>query len=403
MTPAWGFEEVHGSAWYGDGRWMGKESIQRDRDIATMQSMGIRWLKLLTGGLSQLDAAEAFVKAGFEVIVRWYMPPVNDASVPYSELKPFADVGINYTEGFSNEPEAEWGRPPIADVIDKLAAQHIRFADTCAHAGLIPCTPAIQGDRLNTWFLPMCQRIIDKGRQDVLEGSVVAGHWRPGTYYGSVRFSGGLDTQLYPPDIEPRQPDGQPGFAFRSYEMWDDAITALLGHPLPLLGTEAGYEPSESRSKVEQWNDDSCLARHAVLNVKLAQIEWRPSLFCQCFWILTPGGMGNDPAWFHDSGHRPVVRAFIEMKKSQRGSILDDTWLIDQMQERIKTMCWNNLYPSGGVERNPNAALQKGGNWGAPTTRELRGGGYVFQGFVTCIRYCLDGDWVNIKTLSWML
>ncbi len=295
---------LHLSADCYDGRYKGAINGSRDRDIDIWKVMGITWLKVLTGSDAQLTACEAFAKAGFQVIVRFYAPAINESTVPVDQLKIFADRGVVYFENYTNEPEIEWGRPPTPDVIASLADQHIRFADSCARAGVIPCTPAIQGDRLDNWFKPFCEEIIRRGRKDALEGSVIAGHWRPGNY----RRGG----KLFPPDSPPiDETHGGVGFVFRSYEKWDEYIRGLLGSPLPLLGTEAGYEPSEV---------DGDIQLHTQLNVQLAQMTWGEALFCQCYWLAVPGGMGNNSAWMYGThGWMPIIDAFTQMPKPMRG------------------------------------------------------------------------------------
>ena len=64
-----------------------------------------------------------------------------------------------------------------------------------------------------------------------------------------------------------------------------------------------------------------------------------------------------------------------------------------------------NVGMENGVPYNPNLAFPKEAsrlNLGAPETLELRQlEGYVIQGFAMGILRCADGDWGNIKKLSW--
>ena len=292
----------------------GENNKVRDEHIALWHSMGVDTLKMLTYGDSQLQTTpmgghtkyyptQAFVEAGFMVIMRLYREPIALDPPPHDLLLRCRDAGVTYVESFTNEPELEWrmGNFPTADTIDRLARSHIIFADSCARAGVLPCTPAIQGDRLPGWFAPFCRRIVELGRRDALEGSAVAGHWRPGDFKRGDK--------LFPPDSPGLEPDGNPGFVFRSYEVWDKFIRDLLGGPLPLLGTEAGYEPNEVKVKEDDSNE-TVAARHASLNTQIDMMTWQEALFCQCYWTWLPDW--SESGWWenHRYGTMPIVKTF---------------------------------------------------------------------------------------------
>lgn len=382
---------LHSSADCYSARWAGRDNAVRDRDIDVLKAMHMTWLKLLVDGLNQLDAARAFVKAGFAVIIRPYKPPITDSTPPADQLKAYADVGCSYAESYQNEPEIEWGLPASAANIERLARMHIRHADTCAHAGILPVTPSIQGDRFGNWFRPLCKKIVELGRQDALEGSAIGGHWRPGSYKRG--------NSLFPPSSPPiDETHGGVGFVFRSYEVWDAFLRDLLGGPLPMLGTEAGYEPSEV-------NGD--LGLHAALNVELASMAWSDSLFCQCFWIGVPGGMGDASAWIANPYHGvlPVVPAFEQALVSVRWQGVPepeppDIFPPENVEAMIRRWCFDHAYP-GPIPYFADAAFQKGQNLGAPVTVEHKDGGYSWQGFALGIKYCRVGEYNNIDVLSW--
>lgn len=79
------------------------------------------------------------------------------------------------------------------------------------------------------------------------------------------------------------------------------------------------------------------------------------------------------------------------------------------VQSILRTAAWNQLYPSGGVRYNPDAAFQRGGRQagaGCPTTNEfdvqiVNGPCYRVQGFSKMILYAKVGDWGNILALMW--
>jgi hypothetical protein len=71
----------------------------------------------------------------------------------------------------------------------------------------------------------------------------------------------------------------------------------------------------------------------------------------------------------------------------------------------IRNLAYNNIGLASGIPYNPTLAFPKEATrlgLGAPLTLELRQlTGYVIQGFATGILYCQDGDWGNIKKLTW--
>jgi len=71
----------------------------------------------------------------------------------------------------------------------------------------------------------------------------------------------------------------------------------------------------------------------------------------------------------------------------------------------IRNLAYNNIGLANGIPYNPTLAFPREATrlgLGAPLTLELRQlAGYVIQGFATGILYCVDGDWGNIKKLTW--
>ena len=267
----------HLSANVYDFSWKGPDNrIVREDHFRAMWDMGMRWVTLFSAGDSQLELAGDLVNYGFEVIARFYPGNFTWDVPPADAMLPFAKKGVHYALPYVNEPEIESGRPPNADVIDLLARGVISHADNCYRAGLIPVTPCIQSDRVYSWFRPMCERVVALGRKDALAGSVIGGHFRPSPYW--------------PPDRDPIEPNGQPGFSFRSHELFNQVVVDLLGYPLPQLGCEAGYEPTDL--------DKNDLSWHTRWNKQLALRAWPAYHFCENFWIIT-GHWGDDSGvWF---------------------------------------------------------------------------------------------------------
>jgi hypothetical protein len=258
--------------------------------------MGITDIKLFTDSDSQVKAADYLVKQGFTVLVRFYHEPICTEAVPDNQIEKFVNVGVRLFEGYVNEPEIEWRRPPLPEVIEELAKAHIRFADACYRVngnkpGIVPLTPAMQGDRWANWFEPFIKRIIDLGRRDCLNGSAISCHPRPVNNL---------------PLADP------PGFVPRSYELFDDVVKAHLGHSLDIYATEWGYEPGDNANKTLPVID---LDNHAEYNRQLAVADWRPCLKVGYYWTWLDDWAFS--GWWHGDVARslPVVRVFLDMKK----------------------------------------------------------------------------------------
>jgi hypothetical protein len=370
---------LHLSANGWDSRYYGP-NVSRDYDA--WRAMGVQWLKVLTGSDSQLPPVTEFVKAGFEVIVRFYEERPHPGRVPAVDLmKRFADVGVHYVEG-GNEPEltGEWADNRIPDnAIRLLALQYKRFSDNAYRAGVIPVTYAIEGDRAYSWFRPLLVELIDRGWQDCIEGSVIGVHNRPGRM------------PIDSPMIDATS--GGVGFVWNSYEAFDNIVNDLLGYSLPILGTEAGREPPEV---------DGDLQKHAADNVAIMQMPWRPALFCQCFWLWPPGGMGNSTAWVDNATYGavlPVVQAFRAMPKVIRNAVEPPAEDLDDAE--IRQLAWQKL----GVPLNTAAAFYvyaQAHSLGKPETAEWDAGAYRMQGYSGGVVFCKVGEWDKVRHIPWV-
>lgn len=72
--------------------------------------------------------------------------------------------------------------------------------------------------------------------------------------------------------------------------------------------------------------------------------------------------------------------------------------------EQLRNKASNSLYPVGGIPYTPTHAFPLKARelkLGMPATLEGRDYGFAWQGFAGAILYCKDGDWGNIKVLSW--
>jgi hypothetical protein len=308
---------LHCSAWYGDTRYTPnreEKTPQLDADIALMKAMGMTRAKLLVRGNSQLHAVRAFADAGFTVGGRYYSHiDEGFGALPENELSAYQKAGMKFCEGRINEYDNEAQAKPSAAGIELLGDYWRSHADTCAHVGLIPLSPAFEGDRLEDWVIPMVQYMLDRGWGDAVKGSIIAGHFRTGRYYGPDRLNTIPESVTFPPEADPNEPGDRTGFVFRSYERWQKKLTALLGYMPIMQSTETGIEPHECR------ND---LQLHAELNKRMAQMPW--PMDCIYYWIGIPGGMGDASAWIGNTRYAnplPVLKAFMDMPRPVRPGV----------------------------------------------------------------------------------
>lgn len=363
-----------------DNQFFGNDSPERTLQVQVLKAMGITDVKLLASSTNQVKAARYLSEQGFRVIVRFYLratfpdghpqagrfDPACLCAVPDDQLAPYAPYVMG-VESYINEPEIEWNRPPTSATIDDLARAWIRFADACARCGVLPITPAIQGDRAESWFEPFVQRVIELVRKDTLEIALIGVHPRPANNL---------------PETPP------PGFVARSYETFGSICRKYHISP-GMLATEWGYEPYDANNTTLP---PITLQTHAEYNVQLAQMQHN-DLLAAYYWTWLDDWSSS--GWWRGSveASLPVVRAFMAMEKPHEPE--PEPTFAD-----IRRWCWDNAYP-GPIPYNPDAAFQKHSDFGAPVTIEQTQGGWTWQGFAKAILACRTGDWGNIIDVGW--
>ncbi|MGQ9682709.1 MAG: N-acetylmuramoyl-L-alanine amidase [Anaerolineae bacterium] len=271
------------------------------------QDLGITWFKALVMATNKVDLVRAFTEAGIEVIVRLYTPqPHPGYVVSASDVRAYVQAGAHYIE-WGNEPNLvlEWNRASWNEGarVDKVCLQYLRNADVIRQAGGIPLFPALSpgGDYPHRdWYRTTFEWFRLNGKLSALDGAALAIHNRPLNRPLSVVESTGCN--------------------YLEYEWIDNLVNSYMGRSLPLLGTEAGYEPS--------WNQDPTypaidVQRHATYNVEILRNfgpygsrRWRDCLFCQCMWLVDNFGHRDfgEAAWHNNSrygggGNLPAVAA----------------------------------------------------------------------------------------------
>ncbi len=267
---------------------------------------GITWFKVLADGQNKVDLARAFTAAGIECVVRLYAErPHPHHVVSSDDVRAYVQAGAHYFE-WGNEPnlrcewdEASWNE---GAQVDKVCRQWLKNAEAIRQGGGIPLLPALSpgGDYPHRdWYRTMFEWLKLHNQLKTLEGAALAIHNRP------------LNHPLaYPP----KSKRDESGCYFLDYEWIDDLVRSYLGQSLPLLATEAGYEPGWAQNPEYPPITPQL---HADWNMEILrgfrQGRWRDSLFCQCMWIGE--AFGHEPfsesAWFNNpsGGDLPAVAA----------------------------------------------------------------------------------------------
>lgn len=258
-----------------------KRVVMRDYAQMLHDEYGIRWFKLLSGSLEQIDFLDALVGAGIETIIRpWRGSPHPNFVLPVDECKHYLDHGAHYIE-WGNEPNlfGEWKREywDRGSIVAQVTEQTLRNFNAIRRAGAetgvqaVPLLSSLSpGGHYDSrkMFRRTLEHLQQLGELDALEGAGVAIHNRP---------------HNIPVDAPPSDTMTA---TFREYEWYDDQINEFLGHSLPLLGTEAGYEVGD-HTVAEYPRITGEL--HAEYNMEILRgfkDTWRPSLFCVCMWLI---------------------------------------------------------------------------------------------------------------------
>jgi len=332
------------------------------------ETLGTRWFKALVGGRNKVDQVGVYSVQGIEVIVRlWSDRPHPHHIVSADDVRAYVDAGAHYFE-WGNEPNltAEWDSAAWAsgNVVVKVCEQFLRNADVIKSAGGIPCFPALSpgGNYPHRAFYREALEWLDtNGHISDLANSAIAIHNRP---------------LNHPLDFV-----DDSGCHFLDYEWIDGLVGQHVGHSLPLLATEAGYEPG-------WWQDTNYpridLQTHSTYNVEILRsfgphglYRWNDPLFCQCMWLLDNFGhpVFADAVWrnnpVYGNRHLPALDA------------LEAEW---SARPFVRSFCWETPTDySGAVWRgSPNLSIRPDGV--SPDVLVLHASGEDFQAALTRLR-----------------
>ncbi len=358
----WGFHDSAGT----------QARPDRPADFARYlrQDLGITWFKALVSGTNKVDLARTFAEQGIEVIARFYSyRPHPHFVVSPDEVRAYVQAGVHYFE-WGNEPNLtiEWDLASWNEGarVDKICEQFLRNAEAIRKGGGIPLFPALApGGEYphHDFYRTAFEWLKIKGKLSSLDDAALAIHNRP------------LNHPIAYTDAS--------GCYFQDYEWIDNLVRQYVGRSLPLLGTEAGYEPGDRSDATFPPID---LTRHAEYNVEILRCfgpygsrRWRDALFCVCMWLVEPFGHRDfrecawhkNPVWAQ-GGNLPAVAA------------LRQEWQAHAFQ---RTWSWENArpdYPQAIWRGSPNSDPRPAGV--APSLIVLYATGADFNAAVQRLR-----------------
>jgi hypothetical protein len=237
-----------------------------------------------------------------------------------------------------------------------------------------------------------------------------AAHWKDGPYY-RIREVFTTRDGSWEPSSNPGSIDQWAADEWHSGADWKGAggtnnffIKVLDKDGKPLAGKGLYY-----------WQGPMTADPSKLTNVN-QKITWQTGDENLPVWDYYNPGLGEMGKWSGttvgrsdvlmgvDLPYKWHVSTFVVMQETTSEPTTPPT---GNLELDIRNLAYNNatVGMEKGVPYNPTLAFPKEAarlNLGAPFTLELRQlSGYVVQGFAMGILYCADGDWGNLKKLTW--
>ncbi len=249
---------------------------KRDWDFWAQQllEMKIKWVKMLDdGGGSALPLARRLVDLGIMPVVRLYWPEQNPGNIGQrgrETVERYVEVGAMYFET-NNEPdlELEWkerDKPP--NWLDIVVENFIIDADIILELGGYPAMPAFGVGTLRDPF----GAVVERGRRDILDGGAWAAihnyclarpleypndpvnlHGEPITEQEWHAAGGRWAWEIGWEEVNRARmdfanPDADimsDATCFRGFEQLNAYIVRAIGHSMPIMMTEGGYNVAQ--------------------------------------------------------------------------------------------------------------------------------------------------------------
>jgi hypothetical protein len=249
---------------------------KRDWDFWAEQllAMKIKWVKIMDdGGGSALPLARRLIALGIMPVVRLYWPEQNPGNIGQrgrEAVGRYVEVGAMYFET-NNEPDLdlEWkGQRKPPNWLDIVVDNFITDADIVLAEGGYPAVPAFGVGTLRDPF----SAIVERGRRDILDGGAWAALHnyclaRPLEYPndpinlngkpiseqewhaagGSWAWEMGWE-EVNEARRDLAKPDADimtDATCFRGFEQLNAFIVRAVGHSIPIMMTEGGYNVAQ--------------------------------------------------------------------------------------------------------------------------------------------------------------
>ncbi len=250
-------------------------------------AMNIKWVKIMDdGGGSGLRVARQLIDIEIMPVVRLYRPQQNPGTIGDrggKAVRRYVQAGVMYFET-NNEPDLdlEWRYPKPPEWLDIVVDDFIVDADIVLAEGGYPAVPAFGVGTLRDPFAKM----VERGRRDILDGGAWAAIHnyclaRPLEYPNDpVNLLGMPITEqewqdaggmwAWEMDFETvnkaRRENAKPdaniatdSTCFRGFEFLDQIIRRAVGHSIPIMMTEGGYNVGQRAGNT--YGDDTRYAK----------------------------------------------------------------------------------------------------------------------------------------------
>jgi hypothetical protein len=313
-----------GFHYFPDSDHFGREDA--DRWIPRLQGLGASWLVVQTTPNRQVPDAflQRLMMADIEPVV--LIKPERIGRLDHNSLCEMmgglADSGVHYVGLYDRPNERsmwapqDWARPSLVErFVDYLAPA----LEQVAIERMFPVLPPLEpfGAYWDTTFLAtMLSSLRRRGLGALLERAAVG--MRNFANHRPLDWGrGGRDAW---PEAKPyaSSEEGEDHRGFRLFEWYQEIVTDVLGHQLPLIACANG--PQSSRMEGRSLEPET----HAEGAAEMASLALRRELpaavMNHAFWVLAAerGQCGFEERWFEADGeeHLPAVKALAALRES---------------------------------------------------------------------------------------
>jgi len=239
-----------------------------------LSAMKIKWVKIMDdGGGSAFPVARRLVDLGIMPVVRLYYPEPNPGNIGQrgrEAVRRYVEVGAMYFET-NNEPDLdlEWEnkhKPP--NWLDIVADNFIIDSDIILEEGGYPAMAAFGVGTLRDPF----QKVVERGRRDILDGgawaalhnyclarpleypndpinmhgeSITEEEWHAAGGVWAWEMNWETVNQARKELANPDADIMSDATCFRAFEQLNAYVVRALGHPIPIMTTEGGYNVAQ--------------------------------------------------------------------------------------------------------------------------------------------------------------